>query len=306
MERKSTNYAGTQYDLGLNQVLSESFDAQHFNDPTVYITVDMKVLGNKQGAVAMEGGGDMSLLDSVLGSRYVTAKLTVPFTFDVVRANKGELDELINRVAGQMTAINLIAQEGMTPDQKANARQINIDSMAIRTAKDKIAEKGIPWDGETFTRAARTCTRDSAVAKVTAENSISASSRTLLTSEAAGDMAEGTRKKVVTVTSASGETAHAVRIMSSAAGLKRVPIFNISMKRKMEDEVSKLYKYIDAYKDVTEYSDEVALKILKGLPEALAIEPVYERVMREFTDEESAQIKKKADAIFNAYVDSTI
>lgn len=302
MIRKSVNYSGTEYDLGLNQVLSESYDAQYFSDPTVYLTVDMKVLGNRQGEAVMEGGGEMSLLDSVLGSRYVTAKLTVPMTFDTVVRNKKELDDIINKVAGQMTAINLIAQEGMTAAQKANARLINIDSMAVRKAKEKLAELGQKWDGETFTDAARTCVRATAVAKVTAENSVTASSRVLVNSETAGDMEEGTRKKKVTVTSASGETAHAIRIMSSAAGLKKVPIFNITMKHKMEDEVAKLYKYIDSLKGVTEYSEDKALEIIRGIPDALAVEPVFDKVMREFTAEEEKQIQSKVDAIVRAYM----
>lgn len=306
MDRKTVNYEGSVFDLGLNQIFSESYDAQHFTDPTAYITVDMKVLGNRQGSAIMEGGGDMSLLDSILGRRYVTAKLTVPFTFEMVQKNKSELDDLIYRIAGQMTAINMIAQEGMTAAQKANARQINIDSMAVRRAKEIIAEKGIPWDGETFTAAARTCTRDSAVAKVMAENSVSGSSRVLINSETANDMEEGSRKKVVTVTSASGETSHAIRIMSSAAGLKRVPIFNITMKRRMEAEVAKLYKYIDSHKDITEYNEELALKVIRGLPDALEIKPVYERAMREFTQSEEDQIQEKAKTIYAAYIDDTI
>lgn len=299
---KQINYGGVTYDLGINQMLSESYDAKHFSDPTVYITAEMKVLGNRHGEIAMEGESGMSLLDAVLASKYVAAKLTIPFTMEYVKAHKADIDTLVECIAGQMTTINLSAQEGMTESQRNMARAVNIDSMAARVAKSEILKHGHPWDAETFRESCKGTIRDTAVAKMTAENSLSASSRTPITSEAAKDMMETSRKKVVDVTSAQGQVNKAVRIMATAAGLKKVPIFNVKTKKMMEDWVAKLYKVMDDHKGDKEYSPELAMQILKDIKDGLGVEPTYDRVMVEFTNVEEDEISRKASAIYSSYI----
>lgn len=301
-KRKVIHIGGTEYDLGINQQFSSAYDAIHFKDPTVYYTAEMKVLGNKNGEAVIEDQDKMSLTAAVLGQKYKTCKLTVPFTVAYVMDHMDEIDQIVERVAGQMTAINMKAQEGMTAAQKANARVINMDSMAVRKAKEIIQTKGLAWDGEHFTNVVRELTRDSGVSKVYAENSVSASSRIPITQETAEEGMRNGRKKVVEATSASGETLRAVRIMASAAGLKKVPIFAIKMKQDMEKEIARLAKYCDSLKDVKEYTDEKAMEILRGIPGALEIEPVTDRILDKFTDEEEAAISAKALSIYEEYV----
>lgn len=301
-KRKTLNIAGVEYDLGINQQLSEAYDALNFKMPTVYYSVSMQVLGNRNGEAVMEDQDQMSLTAAVLGQRYKTCKLTIPFTAEYVVKHMDELDQTAEKIAGQMTAINMKAQEGMTATQKANARKINMDSMSVRKAKEIIQTKGLAWDGEHFTNVVRALTRDSGVSKVYAENCVTASSRFPITQEDAQEGMRNNRKKVVDVTSASGETMKAVRIMASAAGLKKVPIFVVKMKQDMEREVAKLAKYCDSLKDVTDYDEDKALEIFKGIIDALGVEPVTDRVMDKFTAEEEAQIQEKAVNIYEAYI----
>lgn len=305
MTHKTLNIQGVEYNLDINRHLSEAYDALHFREPTIYYSIQMRVLGNRNGEAVMEDQDNLSLTASVLGQRYKVCKLTIPFTVEYALKHMNELDQIAEHIAGQMTAINLKAQEGMTAVQKENARAINVDSMAVRKARDMIQTKGYPWDGEHFTSIVRAQTRDSGVSKVYAENSISASSRTPITGEEASEGTRNNRKKIVSVTSASGETMQAVRIMATAAGLKKVPIFVVKMKHDMEAEVAKLAKYCDSLKDVTDYSEEKAMEIFTGIKAALEIEPVVDRILDKFTEDEEARIEAKAIDIFEAYIDMT-
>lgn len=306
MESKIFIIGSKQYDLGLPQKISEQWDAQHFGDKTIYLSCEMAVLGNKQGEAAMEDAGEFSLIDALMGSKYVQAKLTLPFTDSFVKNHKGEMDQAVETLAGVMTSINLKGQEGMSQAQIAGARTVAMQSMACKMAKAYIVEHGMAFDGDSFSSATKKVVRSTGVSKVVAKNQVVGSMREPISASAANDLVQDAekykREKVIDIISAQGATTQAKRRIASAAGLKKIPIYTVKQKALMESYVEKLMIVMDQkQKEVKDYSEEIGLTILKELPTKFGVEPVKDRVMAEYTKEEEETISKWMAEILKAY-----
>lgn len=291
---RKVSFEGKTIDMSPVSTLSSLYDKINWEEDTMHISVNRAVLGNAAGREQVEGD-KTNAITAILGRKYNNGRITIPFPMSFVRTVEGKITEIYDAIQKSTIGSCLDLQKELNGDQLAAGHELSIRSEAIRAAKKELSNAGSVVN-EDMLRSAIDEVKGIAPAKLFFESSLSISGRTKANKE---ERQLGMWKSKV-ITSADGRSTSRHVAFANASGLKRVPIFNGTIRSKAELMVIDFAEM--AVKEISTivskaYDPNAALKVLESIARKM---PTYGDVDIEnnrFTEEDLARIESMKRSI---------